>query len=396
MAVKYSSLAEGFKDSELGAILKLAEQPEVISFAGGLPAPELFPIEEMKQVDVEILEKEGRKALQYGAAEGYEPLRQWIAERMDSRYQVKTSTEEILMVSGSQQGLDILGRVFCDKNDIVLMESPSYLGAINAFKLSGPTFMEVPTDEEGMIPEALDKILTEQSRVKMIYVIPDFQNPTGITWSLERRKAFMEVITRHEIPVIEDNPYGDLRYEGEFLPSLKSMDTKGLVIFSGTFSKIFAPGLRLGWLCADKDIINKCDIMRQSMDLQTASFAQRQAYYFVKNYDLEAHIKKIREVYKKRCHCMIAAMERYFPKEVSFTRPDGGLFAWVVLPEYINATEMLPVCLKQNVAYVPGACFYPNGGHANTFRLNYSNMNEERIEEGIRRLAEVIKAEMTK
>lgn len=300
------------------------------------------------------------------------------------------------MVSGSQQGLDILGRVFCDKNDIVLMESPSYLGAINAFKLSGPTFMEVPTDEEGMIPEALDKILTEQSRVKMIYVIPDFQNPTGITWSLERRKAFMEVITRHEIPVIEDNPYGDLRYEGEFLPSLKSMDTKGLVIFSGTFSKIFAPGLRLGWLCADKDIINKCDIMRQSMDLQTASFAQRQAYYFVKNYDLEAHIKKIREVYKKRCHCMIAAMERYFPKEVSFTRPDGGLFAWVVLPEYINATEMLPVCLKQNVAYVPGACFYPNGGHANTFRLNYSNMNEERIEEGIRRLAEVIKAEMTK
>lgn len=396
MARTYSTLAASFKTSELGAILKLAEQPEVISFAGGLPAPELFPIEEMKEVDVQILEKEGQKALQYGPAEGYEPLRQWIAERMGSRYQVQATTENILMVSGSQQGLDILGRVFCDPGDVVLMESPSYLGAINAFRLSGPTFKEVPTDEEGMIPEALEAILKEEKQVKMIYVIPDFQNPTGITWSLERRKAFMDIITKYEIPVVEDNPYGDLRYEGEFLPSLKSMDEKGLVIFSGTFSKIFAPGLRLGWLCADKEVIEKCDILRQSMDLQTASFAQRQTYYFVSQYDLEGHIEKIREVYKKRCHCMIEAMETYFPSEVTFTRPDGGLFAWVVLPEKVNATVMLEKCLKQNVAYVPGACFYPNGGHANTLRLNYSNMNEERIVEGIKRLAGVIKEELEK
>ncbi|WP_300625237.1 PLP-dependent aminotransferase family protein [uncultured Megasphaera sp.] len=395
--MKFSDLAMGLKASEIRELLKLTTMPEVISFAGGLPAPELFPLEELKQVDVEILSKEGQLAVQYGTTEGYLPLREKIAARMKKAFQVDCTPEEIVITSGSQQGLSLLAQIFLNKDDVILVESPTYLGAINAFKLCDPKFVEVPTDEKGIIPEELEKILAEYGdRVRLMYVIPEFQNPTGITWPMERRKAFMDIVNKYDFPVIEDDPYGELRYDGDVVPSLKSMDTKGNIIFLGSFSKIFMPGLRVAWMVADPVIIDKVVKLKQAVDLQSSSFAQRQASYFIDMFDLDAHVEKIKALYGKRRTLMYDSMKEYFPEGVTFTYPEGGLFTWVTLPENMDAKEIMPKVLEKNVAYVPGGPFYPNGGNANHFRLNYSNMPEDRIVEGIKRLGAVLKEEMGK
>ena len=395
--MKFSDLAMGLKASEIRELLKLTTMPEVISFAGGLPAPELFPLEELKKVDVEILSKEGQLAVQYGTTEGYLPLREKIAARMKKAFQVDCTPEEIVITSGSQQGLSLLAQIFLNKDDVILVESPTYLGAINAFKLCDPKFVEVPTDEKGIIPEELEKILAEYGdRVRLMYVIPEFQNPTGITWPMERRKAFMDIVNKYDFPVIEDDPYGELRYDGDVVPSLKSMDTKGNIIFLGSFSKIFMPGLRVAWMVADPVIIDKVVKLKQAVDLQSSSFAQRQASYFIDMFDLDAHVEKIKALYSKRRTLMYDSMKEYFPEGVTFTYPEGGLFTWVTLPENMDAKEIMPKVLEKNVAYVPGGPFYPNGGNANHFRLNYSNMPEDRIVEGIKRLGAVLKEEMGK
>lgn len=393
--MKFSDLANGLKASEIRELLKLTEQPEVISFAGGLPAPELFPTEDMKKVDEAILSKEGRAALQYGTTEGYIPLRKHIAERMKAKFQVDCTENEVIVTSGSQQGLAMLAQIFLNKDDVILVESPTYLGAINAFKLCGPKFIEVPTDEKGIIPEELEKILqTYGNQVRLMYVIPEFQNPTGITWPIERRKAFMDIINKYDFPVIEDDPYGELRYDGDVVPSLKSMDTKGNIIFLGSFSKILMPGLRIAWVVADPEILDKLVKLKQSIDLQCSSFGQRQCSYYIDMFDLDAHVAEIKELYGKRRTLMCDSMKKYFPEGITFTYPEGGLFTWVTLPQYMDAKEIMPKVVAKNVAYVPGGPFYPNGGNANHFRLNYSNMPEDRIVEGIKRLAEVLKAEM--
>ena len=395
--MKFSDLAMGLKASEIRELLKLTTMPEVISFAGGLPAPELFPLEELKKVDVEILSKEGQLAVQYGTTEGYLPLREKIAARMKKAFQVDCTPEEIVITSGSQQGLSLLAQIFLNKDDVILVESPTYLGAINAFKLCDPKFVEVPTDEKGIIPEELEKILAEYGdRVRLMYVIPEFQNPTGITWPMERRKAFMDIVNKYDFPVIEDDPYGELRYDGDVVPSLKSMDTKGNIIFLGSFSKIFMPGLRVAWMVADPVIIDKVVKLKQAVDLQSSSFAQRQASYFIDMFDLDAYVEKIKALYGKRRTLMYDSMKEYFPEGVTFTYPEGGLFTWVTLPENMDAKEIMPKVLEKNVAYVPGGPFYPNGGNANHFRLNYSNMPEDRIVEGIKRLGAVLKEEMGK
>ena len=391
MAVKYAKRMDLFKKSELGEILKLIEQPDIISFAGGLPASELFPVEEMKKVSVKVLDENGEEALQYSGSQGYLPLRNHIAKRMNEKNKTNVKAEDILVTSGSQQALDFAGNVFLDEGDIVLCESPSYLGALNAFKGYKPNVMEVPTDKEGMITEELEKILKENDKVKFIYVIPDFQNPTGISWSLERRKKCMDVINKYEIPVIEDNPYGELRYEGEFLPSLKSFDTKGLVIYLGTFSKIFCPGYRLGWTCASKDILSKFIICKENSDLQTSTIGQRELSKYIDDYDLDAHVEKIKSTYKKRRDLMLDCMEKEFPQGVSFTHPQGGLFTWVKLPEELNAQELMEKCVENKVAYVPGGFFFPEGNKENYFRLNYSSSKEDKIVEGIKRLGNVLK-----
>ena len=390
MAVKYAKRMNLFKKSELGEILKLIEKPDIISFAGGLPASELFPVEEMKKVAVKVLDENGEEALQYSGSQGYLPLRKHIANRMNAKSKTDVDAEDILVTSGSQQALDYAGNIFLDEGDVVLCESPSYLGALNAFKNYQPKVIEIPTDEEGMITEELEKILKENDRVKFIYVIPDFQNPTGITWSLERRVKFIEVINKYEIPVIEDNPYGELRYEGESLPALKSLDTKGLVIYLGTFSKIFCPGYRLGWTCASKEILRKFITCKENSDLQTSTIGQRELSQYIDDYDLDEHVEKIKATYKKRRDLMLSCMEKEFPEGVSFTYPKGGLFTWVKIPEKLNAQELMEKCVENKVAYVPGGFFFPEGNKENYFRLNYSSCKEDKIVEGIKRLGEVL------
>lgn len=391
MAVKFARRLENAEGSAIREILKLASNPEVISFAGGLPAPELFPVEEMKKVALAVLEEQGRAAMQYYATDGYPPLREAIAERMNRKLHTNVTADSILVTNGSQQCLDFVGRVFLDEGDKIIVESPSYLGALNAFKAYGPEFIEIPTDEDGMIMSELEKALAANPDVKFIYVIPDFQNPSGRTWPIERRKQFMEIINKYEIPVAEDNPYGELRFEGEIFPSLKSYDTKGLVLFFGTFSKIFAPGFRLGWVSASPEILEKFNISKQAADLQASTISQMEMAKFIEMYDLDAHVEKIKEVYGKRRTVMLDAMDEYFPEGIKFTRTDGGLFTWVTLPEGIDAAQLMKdVVLPNNVAYVPGEPFYPNGGNANHFRMNYSCMPEDRIVEGVKRLGKAL------
>ena len=396
--VQFSTRMSQLKGSAIRELLKLATQPDVISFAGGMPAPELFPVEQVMEASMAVLKEQGRAALQYSSTEGFPRLRQQIADRMLAKNNIKTDADHILVTAGSQQGLDFSARVFLNPGDVVLLESPSYLGAVNAFKAAEPTFIEVPTDDGGMIMEELEKILATTENVKMIYVIPDFQNPTGRTWDLDRRHKFMEIVNRYEIPVVEDNPYGELRFEGEYMPALKSLDTKGLVIYLGTFSKILAPGYRIGWVCAEDEILAKYNFMEQAASLQASTIGQMETSKWIDMFDLDGHVAKIREVYKKRRDVMLETLKNNLPEGCVCTNPVGGLFTWVVLPESFNSEEKMKElqmkCLEKNVAFVAGGSFFPNGGHENTLRLNYSCMPEEKIVKGITILCETIKENM--
>ncbi|MBQ3263270.1 MAG: PLP-dependent aminotransferase family protein [Oscillospiraceae bacterium] len=392
--MRYSDLGNGLKDSGLGELLALAGKPEMYNFSSGFPAEELFPLKELEQVNRAILQKEGKQAVQYGSSAGYLPLREQIAARMNKIFHADCSAEQIFITSGSQQGLSLLGQLFLDKDDVVLVESPTYLGAINAFQLCGPKFVEVPTDEQGIIPEALEEILRTTERVKMMYVIPEFQNPTGVTWTMERRRAVMEIVNRYDFPVLEDNPYGELRYDGETMPALKSMDTKGNVIFLGSFSKILMPGLRVGWIVAEPEILEKLNLLKQDVDLQCSSFAQRQVSYFMDMFDLDAHVIVLKERYRKRRTLLYDSIQKYFPAGVTATYPEGGLFLWVTLPEGMDAKALAPKATARKVAYGPGAPFYPNGGHGNHLRLNFSTMQEDRIVEGIQILGDLLLEEL--
>lgn len=391
MEYNFASRMERMKASEIRELLKLTARPDIISFAGGLPAPELFPVKEIAQVSHDLVLKEGQKLLQYATTEGRPTLREKIAKRMTEKYNTPVVADDILITTGSQQCLDFAGKLFLDPGDVVLCESPSYLGALNAFNAYQPVFKEVPTDGEGIIPEELDKILATTPKCKFIYVIPDFQNPTGICWSLERRKKFVEVINKYDLPVFEDNPYGELRYRGESFPTLKSMDTKGLVSFLGTFSKIFCPGLRLGWIAGPHDIVEKFVMIKQSADLHTSNFDQGVADAYMETYDLDAHVKEIVELYGHRRDLILKTMEEEFPAGVEFTRPDGGLFLWVTVPEGVSARKVFDKCIEQKVAAVIGDAFYPNDKTDRSMRVNYSCMPDDKIVEGVKRMAKAIK-----
>ena len=392
MRMKFAKRIDSLRASDIREILKITQRAEVISFAGGLPAPELFPVEEMKEISRLLMEESGRVALQYSTTEGYEPLRQKIAARIGRKFQTQASAEEVMITSGSQQALDFTGKLFLDAGDVVLCESPTYLAAISAFRAYQPEFIDVPTDDDGMIIEELERILATTDNVKLVYVIPDFQNPTGRTWSRERRRRFIETVSRYGVAVLEDNPYGELRFEGEILPSIKSMDREGLVIGTGTFSKTFCPGMRIGWLVAAPPVIEKYVLIKQGADLCTSLRNQMEIDLFMERFDFEGNLVRLTALYRQRRNAMVAALEAMMPEGVSFTRPQGGLFLWVTLPERIKAIELLKRCLEQNVAFVPGDSFFPNGGVENTLRLNYSNMPEDRIREGVARLAAAIRS----
>ncbi|MDD3164999.1 MAG: PLP-dependent aminotransferase family protein [Oscillospiraceae bacterium] len=396
MMVQFADRMKDMKGSDIRDILRFAAVPGMYYFAGGMPAPELFPVQEMKACADLVMDEMGASAMQYSSTEGYPRLREQIAQRLAEKNNIHADKDQILITSGSQQGLDYAGRVFLNEGDVVVMESPSYLGAINAFKTCQPRFVTVPTDEDGMIMEALDQVLATTPNVKMIYVIPDFQNPTGRTWPLERRKQFMEIVNRYEIPVVEDNPYGELRFDGAPLPALKSLDTKELIIYLGTFSKILAPGYRLAWVCAGAEILKKFNIMQQAASLQASTVSQMETAKYLDTYSVDAHIAAIRETYARRCRLMVDTMAATFPEAVRFTRPKGGLFTWAELPAQIDTRVMAKQALEKMVAYVPGAGFFPNGGNNHCLRLNYSNMPDERIVDGITILAEVIKENLAR
>jgi 2-aminoadipate transaminase len=389
MKLNFSECARSVSNSATREILKVTEQPEIISFAGGLPAPELFPVKGIKAACEAVLDEAGEQALQYSTTEGYLPLREAIAERM-STLGIRATPEHLLVITGSQQGLDLTGKLFLDKGDVVICESPTYLAAINAFKSYSPRFVEVPMDDDGMRMDELELALQANPNAKFIYTIPDFQNPTGRTMKLERRKKLVELANQYNIVILEDNPYGAIRFAGEDLPPVKHFDTEGRVIYLSTFSKIFAPGLRLGWLCADESILSKYVAFKQATDLHTDSFAQRVTAKYMELFDLEEHIQKIKGVYRARREKMIECIDAFFPKQLKHSAPEGGLFIWVELPEEINVQDLFKKCLDNKVAFVPGDSFFPNDARINAFRLNYSNMSEEKIVEGMKRIGNVL------
>ncbi|WKA53200.1 PLP-dependent aminotransferase family protein [Planococcus shixiaomingii] len=390
---KFAKRASSVTSSDMRIILTAGERPELISLAGGLPAPELFPIDALKAASEAVLTEEGAASLQYSATEGYTPLRKIIIGRMDA-IGIPVELNQVMITSGSQQAIDLTGRLLIDEGDTIICESPTYLAAINAFKTYDANFVEVEMDEDGMIMEILEKRLQENPNAKFIYTIPDFQNPSGRTLSLERRKRMIELANRYDVLILEDNPYGAIRFSGTAIPPIKHFDTEGRVIYLSTFSKIFAPGLRLGWICADEVFIEKYIGLKESADMHSDGFAQRLTAKYMELNDIEAHIEKIKAVYKERCTAMVACIEQYFPNEISYVEPEGGLFIWVELPASMDSRKIALACLENNVAVIPGAAFFANKAQTNTLRLNFSNTSEARIIEGMKRIGEVLHREL--
>lgn len=386
----FSQRAQKLTSSTIREILKVTERPEIISFAGGLPAPQGFPVEVINSAFDRVLQQNGRAALQYGPTEGYAPLRAWVAEDL-KRGGADVSPDEVLIVSGSQQALDMLGKLFIDPGSKVLVEAPSYLGALQSFSLFEPRYEAVPTDQGGLIPESLTNELAAGAR--FIYALPNFQNPTGLTLNLERRQALVERCAALQVPIIEDDPYGELRYAGTAQPGLLGLGRAAgaTVIRLGTFSKVLAPGLRLGYIVAPRPIVSKLVQIKQATDLHTATLTQMAVYEAVKGGFLTTHLPMVRDLYKEQCGYMLDAMEEHFPASASWTRPEGGMFIWVTLPAHIDATELLARAIQQNVAFVPGAPFYAGvEPKVNTLRLSFVTVSEARIREGIAILGKLI------
>jgi len=383
----YARRMRAMKPSTIREMLKLAEQPGVISFAGGLPAPELFPVDDIRAAAERVLAESGAQAFQYGASEGIVTLRARIADEMGDRG-ITCSAEDVLITTGSQQGLDLLGKVFLDPGDVILTETPTYLAAIQAFQCFEANFQPVATDDDGVIPEAVDE-LAAAGRVRFLYVIPNFQNPTGRTLSLARRRQLAEIAARRRLLIVEDDPYARLRYRGEHLPPIKSFDASGQVIYLSTFSKTVAPGFRIGWIVASGPMRDKLVIAKQAADLHTSSFDQLVLDRYLRDFDNRQHVERVCAAYGERYAVMDEALRRHMPEGFSWTRPEGGMFLWVSGPKTIDAMAVLAEAIDQGVAFVPGADFFPCGGGENHMRLNFSNADVRSIRDGIARLAEI-------
>ncbi|QGZ60947.1 aminotransferase-like domain-containing protein [Paraburkholderia acidisoli] len=389
-AWQLSERAIKLTSSAIREILKVTERPEVISFAGGLPAPASFPVEEMRAAADRILRDEAIGALQYSATEGYMPLREWIAAR-HSGNGVTIRPSQVLITTGSQQALDLIGKVLVSPGKPILVETPTYLGALQSFSLYEPSYVQVPTDESGLIPEALTPELTAGAR--LLYAIPNFQNPTGRRLPLERRKALAAFAQSAPFPVIEDDPYGALDYAGQPLPTLLSMAPEHIVHL-GSFSKVLAPGLRVGYIIAPEDLHFKLVQAKQATDLHTPSFTQRIVYEVVKNGFLDTHIPKVRALYRDQCDAMLDSLKRNMPEGVSWNRPEGGMFVWVTLPANVDSMKLLEEAVAQNVAFVPGAPFFAEEPQHNKLRLSFVTVPPAKIEEGVSKLAALIRARL--
>jgi len=386
---------EGMKSSAIRELLKLTQQPDIISFAGGLPAPEFFPLREVEEACRYIIRKDGAKALQYSATEGYGPLKEYLATTMH-KYGVPAVPDNVLLTNGSQQALDLIGKLFIDSGDYVLTGRPTYLGAIQAWNAYGARYHTVNLDDDGMIVDemehAYEKVLTDSGKPpKFIYVLPNFHNPAGTTMPLERREQLAEIATKLNLPVVEDDPYGQLRYEGEDIPPICTFIPER-TIYLGTFSKIMAPGLRLGWIVCPEVLMKRFVQAKQGCDLHTGTFVQYIANDICQRGLIKPHVRRLRQVYKERRDTMLDALAEFWPEGCSWTHPQGGLFLWARVPEPVDTTEFLKIALAEKVAYVPGVNFYPNqdGGY-NAMRLNFSYSPPDIIVEGIRRLGIALK-----
>ncbi len=376
------------KPSAVREILKVAEQPDILSFAGGLPAPELFPLEAIAQAHAEVFAEEGQAALQYSTTEGYKPLREWIRAHM-ARQGVEAAMEQVLVTNGSQQGIDLVAKALLDPGDVVVVENPSYLAALQNFIGYEAELRVVGSDDEGMRVEELEALAAE-CRPKLIYIVPNFHNPKGTTLSLERRHALIRFAQRHGVVILEDNPYGELRFRGEPLPPLAALDDAGVVVHLSTFSKTLAPGLRIGWVVGPCELIRGLTVIKQAADLHNATLAQRATARLLERFDYAGHLSQLRARYGERCQTMLEALAAHMPEGMRWTRPDGGMFLWAELPQGLSGDELFPRALEQKVAFVPGTPFFAARPQARFIRLNFSNRPPELIVEGIRRLAAVL------
>ena len=383
----FALAAYTLESSVIRDILKYSSQPGVISFAGGLPAPELFPVEELKAAADRALLQHGSLALQYGLSAGYGPLREFLAERVSRQTGTTISGNDIIITGGSQQGLDMVGRVFLEPGRYVLCSRPTYLGALQAFNYYQAKYATVEMDDDGMIVDDLEEKI-KAHHPALIYVVPNFQNPNGVTLTSERRFKLVELACTYNVPIIDDNPYGELRYAGEHQVSLKQIG-QDAVIQLGTFSKIVSPGLRIGWIVAPPAVMSVLERVKQATDLHTNQFAQYVVHEYVIEGRLEQHIERLIRAYRERRNAMLAAMSEFFPDTVTWTRPEGGLFLWVTLPEGVVARELFFKAIEQKVAFVHGLPFDPLGKMINTLRLNFSNASLELIREGVKRLGRV-------
>lgn len=368
-------------------ILKVTDDDDMISFAGGLPNPKSFPVEAINNATSKVLSEDGDKVLQYSTTEGYRKLREFIAQRYQ-RQGMEVEVEDILITNGSQQCLDLVGKVFLDCDDGVIMERPTYLAAIQAFGLYEPKFHSVPLLDDGADTTILEKILEEED-IKLFYTVSSFQNPTGITYSESKREKVAEIMAEHETILVEDNPYGEIRFMGEDIPPIKSHLPNSILF--GTFSKIVSPGMRMGWIVAPPEIMDKLITAKQASDLHSNYFTQRVVYQYLQDNNVDQHIQSIKQLYKSQRDQMVHSIRKYFPEGVKHTSPQGGMFLWVTLPEGTSAMELFELAMEENVAFVPGETFYTEDPEKNTMRLNFSNSSVEEIEEGMKRLGNAIK-----
>jgi 2-aminoadipate transaminase len=389
----YADRTAGMRASDIREILKVTSQPDVISLAGGLPAPELFPVDEYRRAFEWVLEADGAQALQYGPSEGYQPLRRMLAERL-SRFNMPCTHDDVLVTNGSQQALDLMGKIFLNPGDAVLVEAPTYLGALQAFNQYQATYAIVPMDDDGMRVDEVERVLARSRAgappIKFIYALPNFQNPTGRSMSLERRRRLVDLASHFGVPIVEDDPYGELRYEGRALPTLKSLDTDGSVIYLGTFSKILAPGFRLGWIVAGPEVMETLMHGKQPSDLHTGMAQQMATYEVAKGGFVDEHVERIKAFYRERRDVMLRSIEEHFPADAHYTRPAGGLFVWAELPRDIDTRDLLLDAIEEKVAFVPGQGFHADGSGTNTMRLNFSNVPPDQLQEGVRRLGHAI------
>lgn len=391
MEYKISNKFVSMKPSAIREIFKSLGKPGCISFAAGNPSPESFPIPQIKEIADDILANDPITALQYGVTEGYAPLRDLVKQRLKRVYNIGTPDDETIIVTGGQQGIELTCKVMCNEGDVVISENPSFIGALNSFRSLGAKLVGVPLKDDGMDIAALENALKSNPKTKLIYTIPSFQNPAGITSTLENRKAVYELARKYDVLIIEDNPYGDLRFAGEDVPTYKSFDTDGRVVYCGSFSKILSAGIRIGTLTANKELVSKIVVAKQVEDVHTNVFFQMVCAKYMSEYDLEGHIEKIRKLYMHKAGLVIAALEKYMPADVKFTRPDGGIFLWCSLPEGYSLDEFVKRCSDKNVFVVPGTAFLPDESEVTrSFRLNYSMPSDEEIDRGIKLLAEVV------